>query len=126
MLQRTRPRGRAARKTSFGGGGRLFGAVAEAGARSYCRSRDLPSLVALWPQELEDMSQAGIVFVLGKLRRALRAERNRGLRGHWSYDLNRHIGLLSAYKRELVQLREARLSVTRIARGVTQASPRDR
>ena len=75
---------------------------------------------------LEDASPAGILFVLGKLRCALRAERNRGLRGHWSYDLNRHIGLLSAYKGELVQLREVRLSITRIARGATPASPRDR
>jgi hypothetical protein len=43
--------------------------------------------------------------VLGKLRSALRAERRRALAGHWSYDLNRHLGLLSAYKGELAGLR---------------------
>ena len=126
MLQRTHTPGRATSKASSGGGGGLFDAVAEAGARTYRRSRDLASLIALWPRELEDVSPAGILFVLGKLRRALRAERNRGLRGHWSYDLNRHIGLLSAYKREFVQLREAKLSIRRIARGAMTASPRDR
>ncbi|HAH63923.1 MAG TPA: hypothetical protein DCL72_00255 [Rhizobiales bacterium] len=48
-------------------------------------------------------------LALMKLRRALRAERRRGLAGHWSYDLNRHLGLLSAYKGELARLRLERL-----------------
>jgi hypothetical protein len=39
-----------------------------------------------------------------KLRSALRAERRRALSGHWSYDLNRHLGLLSAYKGEMAEL----------------------
>jgi hypothetical protein len=55
-----------------------------------------------------DESQEGMFRVLGKLRRALRAERRRGLAGHWSYDLNRHLGLLSAYKGELAGLRLSR------------------
>jgi hypothetical protein len=38
--------------------------------------------------------------VLGKLRRALRAERRRATSGHWSYDLNRHLAHVSAYKAE--------------------------
>jgi hypothetical protein len=46
--------------------------------------------------------------VLAKLRRALRAERRRALAGHWSYDLNRHLGLLSAYKGELARLGDGR------------------
>jgi hypothetical protein len=41
---------------------------------------------------------------LAKLRSALRAERRRALSGHWSYDLNRHLGLLSAYKGEMAWL----------------------
>jgi len=49
-------------------------------AATYLRSRDLPKLIALWPHDL-----------LAKLRRAPRAERRRGLAGHWSYDLNRHL-----------------------------------
>ena len=47
-------------------------------------------------------------LALMKLRRALRAERRRGLAGHWSYDLNRHLGL-SAYKGELARLGLERL-----------------
>jgi hypothetical protein len=43
--------------------------------------------------------------VLAKLRRALRAERRRGIAGHWSYDLNRHLGLLGAYKGALARAR---------------------
>lgn len=34
--------------------------------------------------------------VTRKLRHQLERERQRGLRGHWSYDLNRHIGLRQA------------------------------
>jgi len=79
-----------------------------AGAAAYLRSRDLPKLIALWPHELEDDSQEGTFRVLAKLRRALRVERRRGLAGHWSYDLNRHLGLLSAYKGELASLRASR------------------
>lgn len=45
--------------------------------------------------------------VLAKLRRALRAERRRGDAGHWSYDLNRHLGLLSTYRGELTLLEQA-------------------
>ncbi len=90
---------------------RIFGTMAEAGAAAYARARDLPKLIALWPHELEDHSQEGTLRVLAKLRRALRAERRRGLAGHWSYDLNRHLGLLSAYKGELARLSLERLKV---------------
>jgi hypothetical protein len=75
--------------------------MAAAGASAYVRVRDLPSLIPLWPSELKDETPAGRLRVLAKLRRALRAERRRGISGHWSYDLNRHLGLLSAYKGEL-------------------------
>jgi hypothetical protein len=83
---------------------RLFGPLAEAGAVAYERARDLPKLLALWPNELEDRSPDGCRRILAKLRRALRAERRRALSGHWSYDLNRHLGLLSAYKGKLAGL----------------------
>jgi hypothetical protein len=66
---------------------------------------NLPRLIPLWPHELEDESHEGGLLVLAKLRRALRAERRRGLSGHWSYDLNRHLALLSAYKGELARNR---------------------
>jgi hypothetical protein len=86
---------------------RIFATMADAGARVYERSRDLPRLVALWPRELEDDSAEGTGRVLMKLRRALRAERRRAMSGHWSYDLNRHLALLSAYKAEAARLKAA-------------------
>ena len=88
---------------------RIFGTKVAAGAAAYARARDLPKLIALWPHELDDHSRAGSLNVLAKLRRALRAERRRALAGHWSYDLNRHLGLLSAYKGELARLSPGRL-----------------
>jgi hypothetical protein len=78
--------------------------MAEADAAAYLRARDLPKVIALWPHELADHSLEGRRRVLAKLRSALRAERRRALSGHWSYDLNRHLGLLSAYKGELAGL----------------------
>jgi hypothetical protein len=82
----------------------MFGPMVEAGAAAYLRARDLPKLIALWPRELGDHSLEGCRRILVKLRRALRAERRRAQSGHWSYDLNRHLGLLSAYKGELAGL----------------------
>src|SRR4029077_13205144 len=70
-----------------------------------CAKRDLAKLIPLWPREIEDQSTNGALHILAKLRRALRAERTRGLAGHWSYDLNRHLGLLSAFKGELASYR---------------------
>ncbi len=99
---------------------RLFGAGVEAGARAYVRARDLPRLVPLWPHELEDYAVEGTLRILAKLRRALRAERRRATSGHWSYDLNRHLGLLSAYKGELAELASKRSS-----RGAQAAPARD-
>ena len=82
----------------------VFGTMATAGAKEYVRARDLPGLISLWPAEVADFSAAGSLLILGKLRRALRAERRRGSADHWSYDLNRHLGLWSAYKAELIRL----------------------
>jgi hypothetical protein len=61
----------------------IFGTMAEAGAAAYSRARDLPKLIVLWPDELGDQSPEGTFRVLAKLRLALRAERRRGLAGHW-------------------------------------------
>jgi hypothetical protein len=66
----------------------------------------LSRLLALWPHELDDESAEARVRVLGRLRRALRAERRRGLAGHWTYDLARHIELLRLYRAELADLAE--------------------
>ena len=89
---------------------RIYSGMSDAGARRYERERDLPKLVALWPKELVDRSDKGSLHILAKLRRALRAERTRGLAGHWSYDLNRHLGLASAFKAELANYRRRKCS----------------
>lgn len=79
------------------------GAIAATSSR-YCRDADLPKLVGLWPNEIADRSYVGRLRVLAKLRRALRSERQRGLGGHWSYDLARHHQLLAAYRVEAAAL----------------------
>jgi len=59
---------------------------------------ELARLIPLWPSELADMSAEGRALLVAKLARALRAERQRGLAGHWTYDLARHAELLNAYR----------------------------
>jgi hypothetical protein len=60
----------------------------------------LAALLPMWPHELSDTSRAGCEKRLSLLRRALRAERRRGIAGHWTYDLGRHAALLRFYQRE--------------------------
>jgi hypothetical protein len=67
---------------------------------AYVRKRDLPRLLPLWPHELAATTDADRAVLLARLRRALRAERQRGLAGHWTYDLARHAQLLRAYRAE--------------------------
>lgn len=38
---------------------------------------------------------------IARLMRALRTERQRGKAGHWTYDLNRHIALSQALRRQI-------------------------
>jgi hypothetical protein len=100
----------------------IFGTMVEAGAGCYVRARDLPRLIALWPQELEDQTSEGSLLILSKLRRALRAERRRALAGHWSYELNRHLGLMTAYKAELGLMRRAKFRPSRTAPAAAQST----
>ncbi len=81
-----------------------FEAMTRAGAKAYRRARDLPRLLPLWPHEIADESPEGGRRLVVRLRKALAGERRRGRAGHWTYDLNRHIALLSAYKGELAML----------------------
>jgi hypothetical protein len=76
--------------------GRSVRRVISAGVEEYDRGRHLPRLIPVWPKEIADRSEAGRRAILLKLLKALRAERNRGRAGHWTYDLNRHIGLCQA------------------------------
>lgn len=71
----------------------------------YDRERELPRLLLLWPQEIRDTSHEGRVKLVAALRKTLREERRRGIAGHWTYDLARHVQLLRAYRTELALLR---------------------
>jgi len=83
----------------------VAGTVA-AGVEPYRRDRHLPRLIPLTPKELADTRPEARRAILTRLARALRAEGNRGRAGHWTYDLNRHIGLKQAYAAERALLGE--------------------
>jgi uncharacterized protein YcaQ len=68
---------------------------------TYDRTRDLPRLLPLWPDETTIHTQGAQTALIARLRRALRAERQRGIAGHWTYNLARHADLLRAYRAEL-------------------------
>jgi hypothetical protein len=70
------------------------------------RRAALGRLLPLWPHELADESPQGRLRVVARLRKALRAERRRGLAGHWTYDLARHVELLRLYRAEAAALSE--------------------
>jgi hypothetical protein len=77
---------------------------------AYDRRTELARILPLWPHELDDESIGARRRILAKLRRALRAERRRGIAGHWTYDLARHAELLRVYRIELISsgLRDVR------------------
>ena len=79
-------------------------AVTAAGVEAYVRRRNLPRILPVGPDEVADESIAGRRRIIARLTRALRAERNRGCGGHWTYDLNRHIALRQAYLAERLWL----------------------
>jgi hypothetical protein len=74
--------------------------------RPYDRRRELPRVLPLWPHELDDESPQSRRLILSNLRRALRAERRRGISGHWTYDLSRHVELLRVYRLELAEVKK--------------------
>jgi hypothetical protein len=81
-----------------------------AAERPYDRRRELPRILPLWPHELDDDTREGRRLILAKLRRALRAERRRGISGHWTYDLARHVELLRVYRAELEAAKRERIA----------------
>lgn len=76
----------------------LAGAIAS-GVAGWDRSR-LARLIPVGPEEIADTSRAGRLRVLRRLLAALRGERMRGRAGHWSYSLDRHLGLVQAVAAE--------------------------
>ncbi|MDR4307491.1 hypothetical protein IHQ68_12775 [Chelatococcus sambhunathii] len=69
------------------------------GAGSYDRAR-LPRLVGVDIRQLAEPGPALDAAIRAKLERALRAERQRGAAGCWTYDLNRHLALIQALEAE--------------------------
>lgn len=88
-------------------------------AAEHERRGAIARLLPLWPYQLADASDAGRLSILAKLRKALRAERRRGIAGHWSYDLARHAELLRMYREEQAAL------TTRTAACYGQHHPRN-
>ncbi|MFW6028494.1 MAG: DUF6477 family protein [bacterium] len=76
-----------------GGRIRAMRILIEKGAGRYERDRHLDRLLG---GHADDPATA-----IARLKRALRSQRRLGRAGHWSYDLNRHFGLLQALKAEL-------------------------
>ncbi len=86
---------------------RSLGRTVRAGMDGYDRTRHLRRLLPVGPDQVADDSPAARRAILKMLARALRAERNRGRAGHWTYDLNRHIALSQAYAAERRDLKQS-------------------
>jgi hypothetical protein len=71
---------------------------------AYVRSRDLPRLLGVWPQDVAGLRGSDLEGLVAKLERAIRAERRRALARDWTYDLSRHWALIRARDAELASL----------------------
>jgi hypothetical protein len=83
---------------------RAVDGVIASGREAYERSRMLVRLLPVGPDEIAGSEPETTRRIVLKLARALRVERARGRAGHWTYDLNRHIGLMQALKAEQERL----------------------
>ncbi len=68
------------------------------GAERFEPGRHAARLLPEGEEELWLSSARDREALKARLRSALRSERRRGRAGHWSYDLNRHLGLLQALR----------------------------
>lgn len=65
------------------------------------RRAALARLLPLWPHEVADATIEGQQRICRLLAAALRRERQRGVAGHWCYDVSRHAALARAMRPEL-------------------------
>lgn len=79
-------------------------AIVTDGAAAYRRAAILPRLLPVGPGDLAPDTVPVARRLCRMLARALRQERARGRAGHWSYNLDRHIGLLQAFRAERAHL----------------------
>ena len=77
-------------------------AALTAGLAGYDRVTALARFHRLPAQTIAAQTPEAARAVLLEIERAMRRERARA--GHWTYDLNRHIGLLVAYRAEKARL----------------------
>lgn len=78
--------------------------IAPRSSTGYDRERDLPRLIRVWPDQLASADPMVRGLILRRIYAALRAERQRGREGHWTYDVARHSQLLSAYRQERARI----------------------
>ncbi|MEO3387865.1 cytoplasmic protein [Mesorhizobium sp. CAU 1741] len=79
-----------------------IGAFRRSRAADLSDARQRAALFILAGIELSDLasgSASGQHRLIARLRRLIERERQRGIRRHWSYDLNRHIALKQALDR---------------------------
>ncbi len=81
-------------------------AALSASLAAYNRAQTLSRFHRLRPETIASETPEAARMVLCEVERALRAERAR--RGHWTYDLNRHIALLVAQRAEAARLARLR------------------
>jgi hypothetical protein len=79
-------------------------AALRAGAAVYDRRQFLTRFPRLSRVAIDSADPDAARIVLREIEGALRKERARA--GHWTYDLNRHIGLLTAFRAEEERLRQ--------------------
>ncbi len=91
------------------------------GACRYDRDRHLVRLLG-GNSELWREAEGDPALNIAKLKRALRSQRQLGRAGHWSYDLNRHFGLLQALKAELAHARAYSMAAAGRNAGAAAAS----
>lgn len=91
-------------------------AIVEEGAALYRRDVVLPRLLPLATEDLSPDTPAVARRICALLARALRQERTRGRAGHWTYSLDRHIGLAQAYRAERSRLSATGRSAAGLAR----------
>lgn len=72
------------------------------------RRAALARLLPLWPHEIADGTLIGQERICRMLASGLRRERQRGVAGHWAYDVCRHAALARALAPELRRLARMR------------------
>ncbi len=78
------------------------------GSELYRRELHLPRLLPIGHDTANPTGEQ-LYVIVQRLNHALRRERQKARSGHWTYDLNRHIALLQAYRAELRALGKMRI-----------------